>query len=157
MGALYDRHAGAMLALALRWCPDRASAEDLVQDVFVEAWRKIRAYDPTRGSVRSWLITTLRSRSLDRRRSLARSREDLVDARADGVTSPAAHSGERADLTARLAGLGEAQQQVIRLAYFEGWTMQEIADQLGQPIGTVKARLSRALARLRAQMTEDGP
>ena len=70
LAALYDSHAAPMFALAQRMLGDRRDAEDLVHDVFLEAWRRSSAYDPARGSVRSWLLVRVRSRALDRRRAL---------------------------------------------------------------------------------------
>src|SRR5689334_2088119 len=72
MAALYDRHASLLMALAVRMLQDRSQAEELLHDVFLEAWHHARDYDPGRGTVRAWLLTRMRSRALDRRASRAR-------------------------------------------------------------------------------------
>ncbi len=164
LGDLYDRHAGAMLVLARRWLTERAAAEDLVHNVFLEAWRRIRTYDEGRGTVRTWLFTILRSRSLDARRARGRSLEDLNPTADDpagaqrlGAARPSERLGEFGELHDRLAALSEPHQQVIRLVYFEGWTVPEVAAHLGEPVGTLKARLSRGLDRLRSSMRGEDP
>jgi len=154
LGILYDRHAGLMLALALRILGVRRDAEDLLHDVFLEAWRHAGDYDATRGSVRNWLLLRMRSRSLDRARSHAFSKSDaLLPEQAETARTSAQDRLELRIDAARarelLDALPEAQRQVLELGYLEGLSFTEIADTLGIPVGTVKSRVSAAMIKLR--------
>ncbi len=157
LGRLYDRYGGLMMALARRIMRDVREAEDLVHDVFLEAWRQAADFDPARGSVRAWLVLRLRSRALDRRKSAGFSRVDSLDAdpgfqvRATDHEDPAL-SPDRDAVRRALAALPVEQQQVLLLGYFEGLSSSEIAERLGTPIGTVKSRVAAAMTRLRSAM-----
>jgi len=140
--------------VALRVLGSRSDAEDLVHDVFVEAWQKAADFDAKRGSVRSWLLMRVRSRGIDRLRSLQAARRRGLLAGADEeaarIAAPAVWDTpdrERARLA--LAALSEPQRMLVELAYFEGMTCSEMAVQCGIPIGTVKSRLSAAMGKLR--------
>jgi RNA polymerase sigma-70 factor, ECF subfamily len=160
LAALYDRHGGAVVALLQRMLRDQALAEDLLHDVFLEAWHHAAAYDPQRGSVRTWLMVRARSRALDRRDKLQRDAE--VAARATRDDASQVHEvGEVVGLDgARLrrlaAGLSRELVQVIELAYFEGLSSSQIAEALHIPVGTVKSRVARALDALRAAFGAEG-
>ena len=155
LARIYDRHAGLLLALGLRILSDRTSAEDVLHDVFLEAWHHAADFDPARGTVRAWLVTRMRSRSLDRRASATRQRR-LAEEMKHEVGAPVAQApgslgapldGER--VRTQIAGLAQELSEVIEMAYFEGLSSSEIALRLGIPIGTVKSRTARALASLR--------
>jgi RNA polymerase sigma-70 factor (ECF subfamily) len=154
LGVLYDRHAGLMLALGLRVLGVRREAEDLLHDVFLEAWRHAGDYDPRRGSVKTWLLLRMRSRCLDRVRSHGFSRVEPLEA--EPARSGAAERHERSMDGARARALLErlpaAQRQVLELGYFEGLSFSEIASHLDIPIGTVKSRVSAAMAKLREDL-----
>jgi RNA polymerase sigma-70 factor (ECF subfamily) len=152
---LYDRHAPAMLGVAARILRDRRDAEDLVHDVFVEAWRKAASFSSERGSVRTWLLVRTRSRAIDRLRNLEVARrhakteqltpsDDVAALALDPSATPDQQRAREA-----LAGLPETQRVVLELAYFEGLTCSEIATRCGAPIGTVKSRLSAGIRELR--------
>ena len=156
IATLYDLHAPAMLGLAVRILRDRRDAEDLVHDVFVEAWHKASSFSQARGSVRSWLLVRTRSRAIDRLRSLevarrhARSEKDLSqsEAGASPASDPSAEPDQRR-ACAVLAALPSPQREVLELAYFEGLSCTEIAARCGAPLGTVKSRLSAGMRELR--------
>lgn len=156
LAGLYDRYAGILLAVASRILPERREAEDVVHDAFLEAWRHAGEYDATRGSARAWLVTRVRSRALDRRKSAAFSRSVSLDAlgvEPAGQTSAADDPSLGPDRTAvrrALAELPEEQRVVLTLGYFEGLSSAEIATRTGAPIGTVKSRVAAALTRLRS-------
>jgi RNA polymerase sigma-70 factor (ECF subfamily) len=156
LGTLYDRFAPSMLAVAQRMLGSEREAEDLVHDVFLEAWHRARHYDETRGSVRTWLMLRLRSRSLDRLR-VAR-RAPTVDVETAGISQrPAQEMDAGAARDGRalhevLAELSADQRAVLELAYFAGHSCSEIAAALKIPIGTVKSRTSRAIAELRTRL-----
>lgn len=157
LAALYDRYAGLLLAMAHRILGDVTVAEDLVQDVFMEVWRRAHAFDPSRGTVRTWLLVRLRSRALDRLRSATHRREVTVDDVAPREAAPTAEdpelSPDRAMVRQVIQQLPEDQRLVIELSYFQGLSSSEIAEQMGSPIGTVKSRTAAALAKLRAAMS----
>lgn len=155
---LYRLHAGRMFALAIHMLKDRREAEDLVHDVFVEAWQHSGDYDCRRGSVRAWLLMRLRSRALDRRRS-TRARQvalvaDFDDMRGEDAFHDAPDHGR---MRSALLSLTAHQRAVLELGYFRGLSSQEIADHLGIPIGTVKSRVSAALVQLRQHLCVGEP
>lgn len=157
LSTLYDRYAALMASVAQRILGDRELAEDLVHDVFMEAWRAAADYDPARGTVRTWLMVRLRSRALDRKRSAAFRREVATDRMPtttdEGDTARALAEAPDAQVVRdALATLPEEQRAVLELAYFEGLTSSEIADRMGSPIGTVKSRTAAAMAKLRAAL-----
>ena len=152
LAELYDRYAGLMTGVAVKLLNNRKDAEDLVHDVFIEAWQKCASYDPERGSVRSWLMVRLRSRASDRRRSLSSARDHAV------LLSVSAEPEERDEVLELMAqaqahslleSLDLEQRRVVDLAYFEGLTNRDIAERCNIPLGTVKSRLSRAIRALR--------
>jgi RNA polymerase sigma-70 factor (ECF subfamily) len=164
---LYDRHARAVYSLALRIVNDEGDAEDVVQEVFAQAWRQAGRYDASRGVVGAWLLMMTRSRAIDKLRS-ARARPDsravddprvidempavLRDAPSRIIDAENARLAQRA-----LAELPLLQRLVIELAYYEGLTQREIADRLEQPLGTVKSRLRLGLLKLRDALAEGRP
>jgi len=154
LASLYQRHSGVMLGLAMRIVRSRLEAEDLLHDVFLEAWRAAKDFDPKRGRVRTWLTIRMRSRALDLQKSARVSRnagdaglETLVDER-DGTTP------DHARVRAVLAELGADHKKVLELAYFEGLSCTEIAVRVSVPVGTVKSRIAAGLDRLRTGMSK---
>jgi RNA polymerase sigma-70 factor (ECF subfamily) len=157
-GALYDRMATPLYSLALKMLGHDAEAQDLLQEVFLSVWKKADTFNATRGSAFSWMVTQLRNRAIDRIRSRRR-RGELMEIfgpdlePAGSVVRSAAENfeaGERSQqVRAALGKLSDEQRHVLRLAFFEGMTQAEIAEKLDEPIGTIKARAHRALARLR--------
>lgn len=159
LALLYERHAGRLLALALHVLGNRAEAEDILHDVFLEAWRHAADYSEARGSVSAWLALRTRSRSIDRRRSPGRSRAVPLEASAGAaVDDPPLEPGRIFDqgrLREALAVMSADEQEVIVLGYFEGLSSSEIAERLGKPIGTVKSRTRSALSKLRESLGTD--
>lgn len=151
---LYDRHGGSMLAVGVRIVRDKGEAEEILHDVFLEAWKRAGDYDPARGTVRTWLMLRMRSRCLDYVKSAARSRTRPVGAALEAVAGTVEHSGTmQADgekVRNALADLPEDQRTILELGYFSGLSCSEMAEHLGIPIGTVKSRLHAALSKLRA-------
>lgn len=152
MAELYERHSGVLLGLALRIVRERREAEDLLHDVFLEAWRAARDFDPKRGRVRTWLAIRMRSRALDLKKS-ARVSRNAGDAGLDVVIDDSVTpSPDHARIRAALTALGPDQRTVLELAYFEGLSCTEIARRISIPVGTVKSRIAAGLERLRAQV-----
>ena len=154
--ALYDRYSAQMLAIARRVLGNGTDAEDLVHDVFLEAWQNAKGYDANRGSVRTWLLLRLRSRAIDRVRSLATARQHQIMAAVDEESlTEQDHTIQRVEEKTALITMGRLppdQQKVLQLSYFGGLTCREIAATMGIPIGTVKSRLAAALDKLRRQL-----
>ncbi len=154
LAALYECYSGVMLAVGVRILRDLSEAEELLHEVFVEAFRAAGAYDRARGSVRTWLTLRMRSRCLDRVKSAGRSRrvglDDVAPARM--VAPVESGTGDERRVTEALAALPPDQRIVLELGYFEGLSSTEIAARLGVPVGTVKSRTAAALARLRVTM-----
>lgn len=158
LAAIYDRHAGRLMALSRRILRDGAQAEDLVHDVFVEAWHHAHEFDVRRGSVRAWLTTRTRSRALDRLGYRERSARVLsvvsgASPETDGQNRASAEDQyDAAVLRGSLIDLPPELAQVIDGAYYEGMSAAALAERLGIPIGTVKSRLARAVAQLRERL-----
>lgn len=166
LGELYDRYASVALATALRVVANREQAEDIVHDGFVAVWQKIDRFDPMRGSLRSWLLTVVRNRAIDRLRSARSSIAiEVADEQSLLRTSPnptweaAIARRSAAELRSALDGLPAEQRQAIELAYFGGNTYREIAVMTNVPLGTANGRLRLGLAKLRdsLQETDAGP
>lgn len=158
LGVLYDRHAAVAFGLALRLVRDRASAEEVVQDAFVSLWRRASAYAPDRASVRTWLLTMVRSRAIDRLRRVTAKElasglgQELVSVSDTWRLASEALRGEA--VRGALADLPPEQRQILEWAYFGGLSQSEIAERTGLPVGTVKSRTRLALERLRRMLAE---
>ncbi|MEZ5412442.1 MAG: sigma-70 family RNA polymerase sigma factor [Acidimicrobiales bacterium] len=144
--------------LALRTLRAEALAEEVTQDVFLEAWRLAPRFDPARGGARAWLATIAHRRAVDRVRSeqARRNREDRDGATAvrpfDGVSEAVVDRLDRSRVAAALLTLSEPQRQAIGLAYYEGHTYREVATVLGIAEGTAKTRIRDGLRTLRAAL-----
>jgi RNA polymerase sigma-70 factor, ECF subfamily len=158
---LYDRHSGVVYSLAYRivGSPD---AEDVVQDVFAQAWRQADRYDPDRATVVAWLLNMTRTRAIDRLRADRTRLQVTVDEGPLAIAPQqqadqeqgAIHAERASRVRAALGMLAAAQRQALELAYYAGLTHTEIAERLGEPLGTVKTRIRSALLKLRAALLE---
>ena len=147
LGEFYDLYSGPVYGMALRLLRDAPEAEDVVQEVFLQVWRQAERYDPSRGKPEAWLFTIARTRALDRLRRRAARREDTEDA------APAPSQFPQGDtvLAVRKALdiLSADQRRAVELAYYVGLTQSEIAETLGEPLGTIKTRIRTAMIRMR--------
>lgn len=159
LGELYDQYAGLAMGVAMRITRDRDGAEDVVHDAFVAAWRRIETFDARRGSVRSWLLTIVRNRGIDRVRGRRPTMEigeadeqALLRSEADPTLVAAIDRMGNHELRGAVEQLPAEQREAIELAYFGGHTYREIAALTGVPVGTANGRLRLALRKLRASL-----
>jgi RNA polymerase sigma-70 factor (ECF subfamily) len=159
---LFRRYAPTAIALARRVARQPYLAEEIVQEAFLALWRNPVAYDPSRGSVRSWLMGMVHHRAVDavRREESQRRRAEeakasdvvVVEDPAEAVVEELGAPQERETVRAALEGLPEEQRQVIELMYFGGLSQSRIAERLELPLGTVKSRTLLGMRRLRAAL-----
>lgn len=167
LNALYTRYARPVFSLALRILGDSADAEEVTQDVFERLWRHAPTFDPARGRFGSWLLSMTHHVAIDRVRKRQR-QPDLMSGEAAesaarvlpdtsvDVSGATLRGLEAEQIRRALRSLPESQQQAIELAYFGGMSHLEIAARLGDPLGTVKARIRRGMERLRSTLENFG-
>jgi RNA polymerase sigma-70 factor, ECF subfamily len=161
LATLYDATSGMLFALALRVAGDRRDAEEALLDAYAKAWRTAAAFDPARGSVRTWLVMMTRTAAIDRKRGAWAHTEPLEDT-SSAIASPALGPDERFTKSEDSARVGRAlqrlsleQRQALELAFFDGLTHGALAAHLGLPLGTVKTRLRIGMQRLRTFLDEE--
>jgi RNA polymerase sigma-70 factor (ECF subfamily) len=161
---LYTRYSNILYATAMKFLKEDADAQDVVQDVFIQIWDKAKLYDPAKGKPLTWALTMTRNRSIDRIRAIQRRTRLRDDFEKETVADESAgirealsgvDASERTQiLREAVARLSPEQRKVIDLAFFGGLTQSEIADRLGEPLGTVKARARRGLMKLKELLGE---
>lgn len=161
LAEFYDRTAGVIYGTVLRMLGDPSEAEEVVQDVFVQVWTKAGSYDARLGKPINWALGIARNRSIDRLRARQRrskvfqetTDEDFTAVAATEMDSPALLGGDdAAAVQAAVKSLPPDQQQAIELAFFRGLSHAEVAEALGEPLGTVKARIRRGMLKLREDL-----
>jgi RNA polymerase sigma-70 factor (ECF subfamily) len=154
--SLYRATSSRLFAICLRVVPDRAEAEDVLQDVFTTIWHKAHQFDPGRASPIAWLAMIARNKAIDRVRAApARGTlapiefaDDIADAGATPLQT-AVSADERERLEACMRQLDSRRQSLIRAAFFEGSTYEELAQRIASPLGSVKSWIRRGLLQLR--------
>ena len=158
LGRIYDRYRLILFGLLVRILHSREEAEDVLQEVFLQVWRRAGDFDEARGRAFTWLVTVARSRAIDRLRALgsrARLAEAVPAAEQIGDAAQEAFQSEQAEVVRHaLAQIPTDQRQALLLAYFEGLTQMEIAARLGAPLGTVKTRMRAGMMKLRELLHE---
>lgn len=165
LGDLYDRFGRLAYSVILAIVRDSGTAEDLVQETFLRVWNRAQAFDAERGALGPWLLTVARNRAIDHLRSagarMSRNVFELeerehpslfIDAERDLI-----NSDQGRVVRAALGSLNENQKRVIQLAYYEGLSQTEMAEKLGQPLGTVKTWVRSALKKLRDELDQGVP
>jgi RNA polymerase sigma factor (sigma-70 family) len=159
LGELYDRYSQVAYGLARRILRDTALAEDAVQDAFLAVWRTAGRFVPERAQARTWLLTIVHRRAVDLvRREERRRAEPLAGPPGERAAEPseeAWRSLERERVRDAMAKLPDQQREALELAYYGGFTQSELAERLGEPLGTIKSRMFNGLARLR-ELLGDG-
>ena len=161
LAELYDRFGRVAYGLALRIVRDTALAEDAVQEAFVAVWRSAGRFMPERAKASTWILTLVHRRAVDLVRREERRRAEPLDEAAEPVGVEGADDVawlrlERERVQRALRALPDAQREALELAYYGGFSQSELADRLGQPLGTIKSRMFAGLARLRELLAETG-
>lgn len=164
LAAAYDAYGELAFSVALRVVGDRQSAEDVVQEAFMKLWTSAGSFEASRGSLRSWLLTIVRNRAIDRLRGTsAHERAELPlfetqpsRAASDDPWRTVADEFEAEAVREALVRLPVEQRQVIELAYYAGYTQTEIAQMTRVPVGTVKGRTRLALEKLHSYLSGKG-
>jgi len=153
--ALYGQVSDRAMSIALRVVKDRSEAEDVVQEAFVEVWKRAKQFDASRGGAAAWVITIARNRAIDRVRAKGSSARTIQGAASEPaappVPAPLEIAEQRRDRDRVLEALGQLpaeQRRAVELAYFDGLTQSEIASETKEPLGTVKTRIRLAMAKL---------
>jgi RNA polymerase sigma-70 factor, ECF subfamily len=164
LAELYDRYGRLAFGLAYRLLGERGLAEDVVQEAFLNVWRRAAGFEVGRGSARSWLMSIVHNLAIDRRRGRQRytwtdvALDDvagMLEAEDDDAFAIVSQSIEAERVQSALQLLPDEQRQAIAMAYFSGLTQQEIAEQTGSPLGTVKSRMRLGLRRMRVMLGEE--
>jgi RNA polymerase sigma-70 factor (ECF subfamily) len=165
LSALYDRHSRLVYSVALQLLGSQGQVEEVTLDVFTRVWEKASTYDPARARVQTWLVSMARNRAIDLlRRANVRPDSRSVDlddvayqleADDDSPEQAVVKGLQAGRVRAALAELPDEQQQVILLAYYQGYTQRQITDALALPLGTVKTRVRLAMEKLRALLAEE--
>jgi RNA polymerase sigma-70 factor (ECF subfamily) len=162
--ALYDRLSGPLYSLVCKMLGDVAEAQEVLQDVFVQIWRRAPTYDAGQSTVFTWAVLQTRSRTIDRLRARGRRARIVAGSLDEGepmlphastAVTAADHvvmNDEASRVRTAFKTLPEDQREAIELAFFNDLTHHQIAEQLQQPLGTIKARIRRGLLKLREQM-----
>lgn len=163
---VYQRYSRAVHSLAYRIVSDRAMAEDVTQDVFLKLWRQPDSYNPERGSLGSWLLSVAHNRAIDvLRRRRVRDEHPLPETRdmAEVLSDGGPDLGDTASLKEAAAAVRRAllqipanQREAIEMAFFQGKTHVEIAEELGEPLGTAKTRIRLGMRKLRSILEQEG-
>jgi RNA polymerase sigma-70 factor (ECF subfamily) len=151
MASLFDRYSKVVYSVALRVLRDPASAEDVLQEVFMQIWRNPDSFTAARGSLGGWLAIVSRNRSIDtlRRKRPSTSVEDVVLASPYNLAAEAERNSLMEKVHTVIVQLPKEQRKTLEMAFFDGLTHSEIAEMTGDPLGTVKTRIRSALLTLR--------
>jgi RNA polymerase sigma-70 factor (ECF subfamily) len=161
LAELYDRFGRPAYGLALRILRDEALAEDAVQEAFLAVWRTSARFVPERGKASTWILTLVHRRAVDLVRREERRRADALEQAPEQMSRGAVDEEawlrlQRERVQDALRKLPDQQREAIELAYYGGFTQSELAERLGQPLGTIKSRMFTGLTRLRELLGEPG-
>ena len=162
LAELYDRFGRVAYGLARRILRDESLAEDAVQDAFLTAWRRADTFMPERAKASTWLLTLVHRRAVDLVRREDSRRAEPIDETAEAPAAGTAEDVvwlrlERERVQSALQQLPDQQREALELAYYGGFSQSELAERLGQPIGTIKSRMFSGLGRLRDLLAEPEP
>jgi RNA polymerase sigma-70 factor (ECF subfamily) len=153
---LYDHYSGALFTIVNQIVPDKDTAGDVLQEVFINIWKKINTYDATKGRLFTWMLNIARNAAIDKIRSKGyrdnQRHQPLVEGDAGRIPASSNPSVSDVGLKKLLTKLNEESRKLIDLSYFQGFTHEEIAKMLGIPLGTVKTRIRTAIIQLRSMI-----
>jgi RNA polymerase sigma factor (sigma-70 family) len=160
LAELYDRYGRTAFGLALRVLRDEKLAEDAVQEAFISVWRTAARFVPERGKASTWILTLVHRRAVDAVRREQRRRADSLDRASEPLGSGADEDAwlrlQRERVQEALRQLPDVQREALELAYYGGFSQSELAERLGQPLGTIKSRMFAGLARMRELLGDPG-
>ncbi len=158
LGMLYDAFSAAIHGVVLRMVVREELAQEVLQDTFVKIWRNAGAYDPGKGRPFTWMVNIARNTAIDALRSAGEKRSASIRSLEDNVyrigTDDTRETIDQADVRQVVVRLRDEHRQLIDLAYYQGYSQQEIADNTGLPLGTVKSRTRSALLELRTLLKD---
>ncbi|HET6767353.1 MAG TPA: sigma-70 family RNA polymerase sigma factor [Chitinophagaceae bacterium] len=153
---LYENYSGALYTIINQIVPDKDTASDVMQDVFVNIWKKMNSYDPSKGRLFTWMLNIARNAAIDKVRSKGYrdnlKNQPIVESANSGSAMTSNPMVNDVGLKKILTRLNNENRKLIELSYFQGFTHEEIAKMLGIPLGTVKTRIRSALSQLRIMM-----
>jgi RNA polymerase sigma-70 factor (ECF subfamily) len=154
LAEIYDRFGAVAYGLALRVLRDEGLAQDAVQDAFLAVWRTAASFSPERGAARTWVLTLVHRRAVDLVRREERRRGDPLESAAEPASDELTDQQawlrfERERVQAALRRLPDQQREALELAYYGGFSQSQLAERLGEPLGTIKSRMHTGHARLR--------
>jgi len=154
---LYDNYAAALNGIIYRMAENRELAEDILQEVFVKIWNNFSNYDTTKGRLFTWMLNITRNLTIDTLRSKGYKKQAKISSDENSVSnftddSRVAERFDAMDIKKQLVNLKPEQRSIIDLAYFNGYTQDEISKEMGIPLGTVKTRMRAAIIELRKML-----
>ena len=153
---LYDNYSGAIYTIINQIVPDKDTANDVMQEVFVNIWRKIKTYDATKGRLFTWMLNIARNAAIDKVRSKgyrdSQRNQPIMENENSRMEMSANPTVKDVGLKKVLTTLNEEYRKLIDLSYYQGFTHEEIAKMLGIPLGTVKTRIRTAISQLRTMI-----
>jgi RNA polymerase sigma-70 factor (ECF subfamily) len=151
MADMYDRYSGIVYGVALRVLGDTAAAEDVLQEVFLQLWRRPQVFDADRGKLPAWLAVIARNRAIDRLRRRPREEniEELPMSTAVNLENETDRKLAMEKVRGALSHLPQEQRRALEMAFFDGMTHTEIATKTGEPLGTIKTRIRTGLLAVR--------
>ena len=153
---LYDHYSAALFTIITQIIPDKDTAGDVLQEVFVNIWRKINTYDSAKGRLFTWMLNIARNAAIDKIRSKGyrdnQRNQPITESESGGMEMSSNPVVNDVGLKKVLATLNEEYRKLIDLSYFQGFTHEEIAKMLGMPLGTVKTRIRTAISQLRTMI-----
>ena len=153
---LYDHYSAALFTIIVQIVPDKDTASDVLQEVFVNIWRKINTYDAAKGRLFTWMLNIARNAAIDKIRSKGyrdnQRNQPIIETENGGMEMSSNPVVNDVGLKKVLTTLNEEYRKLIDLSYFQGFTHEEIAKMLGMPLGTVKTRIRTAISQLRTMI-----
>jgi len=155
-GYLYDNYSGALFTIINQIVPDKETASDVLQEVYVNIWKKIDTYDSTKGRLFTWMLNIARNAAIDKLRSKGyrdnQRNQPITDGESAGLEMRSNPTINDVGLKKVLTTLNDEYRKLIDLSYFQGFTHEEIAKMMGIPLGTVKTRIRTAISQLRTMI-----